>query len=132
MTSTNTIKLNGRNYQTWKFQVKSILANRKLDKIVYVKTENQDEVFTEKDNEAQEILAATLEPQVIAKVINCNTANDIWSRLQSVYEIHGEGNVETLVNRFYTLKMGENEDVSSYIGKIEELAAELESGRKSQ
>lgn len=127
--SNNIIKLNGRNYQSWKFQIKRILASRKLNKIVYVKTEDeaQDDTFIEKNNEAQEILAASLEPSVISKVITCEEAYDIWIRLQSVYEPKGEGNVETLVNRFYALKMQENEEVSSYIGKIEELASELES-----
>lgn len=125
---TTIIKLNGLNYQVWKFQIQKVIKNKKLDKVVYEAIKQEDatkQELVDKDNEAQELLATSVEANIIQKILNCKSSFEIWSRLKTIYELTGDCNLENLLHAFFTIKMKEDEEVASFIGKVEELSAEI-------
>lgn len=119
------VKLTSKNYQNWKFQIKRVIESRDLQDVVYSPGNREDPEYRYKDVTAQEILAGTLDNEVIPKVQSCNTAYEIWDRLQSVYDQKGEANLDMLINNLCGLKMSGHEDMASYIGKIDQLANEI-------
>lgn len=121
-------KLNGKNFSSWKFVITRVIKSKKLDNVVFTKVKPEAiAANTEKEIEAQELLASSLEPNIIAKILTCETANDMWERLVSIYQLTGEGNVESLLTNFWKLQMTESEDMSTWIGRIEESATEIRS-----
>lgn len=121
-------KLNGLNYPSWRFIIEKVIKNRKLQKVTFeeVKQENV-EANADKETEAQELLANSLESNIVTKVLTCNTAHQIWVRLESIYQLKGEGNIESLLTKFWSIKMTEEEEMASWIGRVEELASEIKS-----
>lgn len=120
------VRLNGKNFPSWKFHIQTIIRFRKLENVIFSEVKDEDAVANaDKELEAQELLVSGLDQNIIAEVITCTTANQIWTRLCSIHQLKGEGNVEALLNRFWKLQMSENEDVSSWIGRVEMMATEL-------
>ena len=59
-----------------------------------------------------------------SKVIHCNTTKDIWDKLQTIYE--GDTKVtrdklQTFKYQFEILKMKEEENISKYFERIDEI-----------
>lgn len=122
LSTTSLTKLNGKNYQQWKFHIKRVIASRGLTEVVYQGASDVD-----KELEANELLAGTLEASIMSKVLTCDTSHQIWTKLQSIHEIKGDGNLETMLNHFHGIKMESNEDVFTYIGRVEHAATEIRS-----
>lgn len=121
--SVSAIKLDGTNFPAWKFHLRQVFANRGIEKVVYQGAETDEERV--KDAEARELISSALEPKIINQILTCNTSHAMWSRLVSIYELKGEGNIELLVSKFHSLTMKSNETVSCYIGRVEELVSEI-------
>ena len=84
------VKLDGTNYNLWKYQMQPILANRKLLNVVTGSaTELKPEEVTEKDFQAREIINSSLEPKVMKKVLTCGTARELWTQLKSHFDRDG-------------------------------------------
>lgn len=123
--------LNGKNYQTWKYQIECVISHRELSDVIKSKQQDTDskddtkkKAFDKIDAEARALLVETIEQEVIQKII-CKTAHDIWTRLKGLYESKGECNLDLLINEFGKLDMKPTEDVTSFIGRLEELAVEI-------
>lgn len=126
--------ISGSNFQAWKFQLECLIAGREYGDLVYSKHEDSDSedtakkaLFVKRDAAARALLAETIEQKVIPKIINCKTAHEMWNRLKGIYEKKGDCNLDLLINEFGLAKMQEGEDVSSYIGRMEEMSGEIRS-----
>lgn len=123
--SANITKLNGTNYQGWKFQVTRVLASRRVIDVVTKEVDVELEENKYKDIDAQEILSGSIDIKLISKLGNCTTAYSIWKRLSNMYEMRGECNLSALYNNFSRMTMGQNEEMTTYIGRMEEAATQL-------
>lgn len=109
ISSTLSVKLNGKNYPAWKFSIKETLINRQLASVVYLSSEGLTPSQIElKDAEASELLTNALEPQIFNKILICQTAREIWERLRLIYEQEGDSNLETSIIAWSCMKQGKN------------------------
>lgn len=122
------VKLNGKNYPAWKFTIKKALICRQLTSVVY-DTEHQLSLIERerKDAEASELLTNSLDPRIINKIILCETAREIWERLKSMYEQEGDSNLETSIIDWSNMRQGNNESISDYIGRYDEVVDRITS-----
>ena len=61
---------------------------------------------------------------VFAKVVYCKSTNDIWVKLETIYqgdEKVKESKLLTLKKQFDNLKMSEDENISTYFWRIDEI-----------
>jgi hypothetical protein len=72
--------------------------------------------LNEKNSKAKGTILSSLDDLVFFKIMHCNTAKEIWDKLQNIYE--GDAKVkgaklQTLRANFEKLKMKEDEDIAA-------------------
>ena len=131
-------KLNGVNYQSWKFNVRCALMERGL--WGYVRTENpvvkpelqvasatvSAETVAEsrkklddyilKDDKAYSIIALSVEPDLQIHVSSTTTARDAWDSLREHFEFVSVTTIVRLYKRFYGAKLDEKGDLMKHNG----------------
>lgn len=127
------IRLNGKNYSSWKMIVRRVLMNRRLASVVF---DDEDASLTpeqkfQKDSEAWEILITSMEQAVVDKVVVCQTAREIWERLQGIYEQEGDANLTTNFIQFFTMSMGSTEEMADFIARLEQLVDKIKAQGES-
>ena len=141
------IKLNGTNYQSWKFNVRCLLMAKGL--WGYVRSNNPlvkpelkelgegvtaadvanskallNEYLLEADK-AYSIIALSVEPSLQVHVSSQNTARDAWDALKTQFEFVSVTQCVRLMRRFYAAKMEENGDLMKHITEMVSLAEQL-------
>ena len=110
------------NYTTWKWQVVMILKAKGLyDCVTGVET-----------NEAKNRLAAILLGSALSqlnmqRVINCETAHEIWTALEASFENKSSTEKSMLMEKFTSFNIKSVREISKGIGEIQALAAKLRS-----
>lgn len=123
-------KLNNINWNVWKFQMKVILMAKGLYEITSgkekqpVDDEEKDTKWRLKDAKAQEALVTRMEEEPLSHVMQCETAQNMWEKLESIYDRKSSVSMHLLTEQFYNLKF-ENESVNSFISKITNLCARI-------
>ena len=69
-------------------------------------------------------LQSSLNKKVLAKVLNCKNAKDLWQKLETIYA--GDSKVkkaklQTLRVQYEGLKMKEEENISEYLERVDEV-----------
>ena len=124
-------KLNNFNWNVWKFQIRVVLMAKGLyeitcgdESVPTTATANEVGKWKLKDAKAQEVLIVRMEEEIISYVMQCETAKEMWSKLESIFERKSEVSTHLLNEQFYNLKF-ENETVNSFITKVINLQAKL-------
>lgn len=79
------------------------------------------------DKKAKYVLTQSLELSQVRDILNCKTSNEIWSRLETLYEQKNETNVHLLSAKFFEYKMdSEKMTVSEHVSNVEQMAYHLE------
>lgn len=78
-----------------------------------------------KNAKAKYILASSMEFSQLEYLIICQTANEMWNKLSSIYEQRSAANKSILLSRFYEYRMDVNDTVMQHVSKIENLARQL-------
>lgn len=129
-------------YSLWKFQIKTILNDLGIFGIVCGKekkpqNEQEDnpqavaeiaakiEEWTKRDNKAQRVIATTVEKPPLLHIITCDTANQMWIKLQNVFEQKNESSVHYLQQKFFSFQKEQSDDIASFMSKLEELVQQL-------
>ena len=76
------------------------------------------------NSKARHVIIVLLAPTISRKVMGCNTAKEVWDKLKSIYE--GDPKVKQVKlqrhrEEFENLKMNENEDIATYILRVDEV-----------
>lgn len=120
---------NSDQWNSWKFQIKILLSAGdvfdvvKGDEVKPVKISGQTDAvhsvavkdWQKKDNKAQKIIVTTIGKQPMMHIINCNTSNEMWIKLQSVYEQKSKTNIHLIQQRFYSFKKDPLDDMAIHI-----------------
>lgn len=112
------------NFTTWKWQMEFILNEKGLLEIVKTPTLAGYQP-TKKDLQASSILASSLSQLNMQRVINCRTANEIWTALEASFENKSMTERTMLMDQFTSYKIKSIKDVSVEIGMIQSLANRL-------
>lgn len=115
--------LNEDNYVTWKWQIMMVLKNKGLLDSITTKRTTE----TSRDKQAALIIASALSQQNMQRVINCNTAYEIWTTLEASFENKSSTERAMLLERFHSYKINRVSDISKAIGEIQAKAARLKS-----
>ena len=70
---------------------------------------------------------------VFAKVMHCKTIKEIWDKLQTIYEGYikvKRVELKTFKNQFESLKMKEEEKISEYLERIDEIVNAIQGIRE--
>lgn len=128
--STRIELLNKDNYDTWSMQVEALLV--KNDTWNYVCGETSRPNVTEgdsasvaahrawqqSDRKARADLILSISPAELPNVRHCQTSNEIWMKLKSIYASKGPARKATLLKQLTLQRMQEGEDVREHIGKF--------------
>lgn len=129
------------NWVMWKFQTRVFLN---ADEVFDITSESKkpirsgynaengqaayDKDFTEwkkKDSKAQKIIVRTMAPQPMMHIINCESAYEMWAKLQAVYEQKSSASIHLLQERFYSFVKDPKDGVAVHISKLENLVQQL-------
>lgn len=113
-------KLTGDNWQAWKWQIHNILDAKKLRQVL-----TSEEINTGEELTVRQILSCSLDQKVVNKVIHCQTAQQIWSTLQSSYENKTSFALTDLIGRMNSYRMNNLEQVEKGISEIQSMAVEI-------
>lgn len=126
--SVTTVRFNGDNWTTWKFQTQIILKSKGLFDIITGKTKKPETDtngdWAKKDANAQEIIAVRMEEKPLTHIISCQTACEMWDKLMSIFEQKSQVSIHLLQQRFFSLEFKEG-SVAGFISQLEEIQSNL-------
>lgn len=112
--------LENNNYTIWKQHTKNVLEAKGLLEVVTGTVQD-----ARLESHARALLTSALSAENQMKVINCEKAKRIWTRLEAIYENKSSFEKENLLNKLHSYKINNGKDVSKAIGEMETLAARL-------
>lgn len=110
-------KLNGINYVTWKFTIQTILVARELWDICRVR--NADDSKRVKNAEAKALIFNSMDDTQKARIGNCETAHDLWIKIQETYEGSESNRAAKALQALMTIKCHRNEAVEEFCSRFE-------------
>lgn len=122
-----TLKLNGENWSTWKFQSEVILKSKGLYSVItgeFQRTEANADEWCRKDAKAQEIIALRLKEKPLNHIITCQSAHAMWAKLKAVYEHQSAISVHLLQQKFFNMGYT-NCTVAEFVSQLEEIQQQL-------
>lgn len=126
-------KLNGTNYQTWKFNVKLMLMQKELWGIVdgtdvigdNSETEVLKKKFYARSDKAYSIIALSIETSLQVHIMNTTNPKDAWGILEKQFSFVSITQLVRLTRKFYAASMQEGEDLLRHVTYMTKLAQEL-------
>lgn len=140
----NIVSFDGTNYAEWSTQVKFRLMERglwthiadaplkpqKYKEGEVMKMETKESERYKKrvtanlkldDQKALGVIGKSVKPEFAESIGQAETAAEAWMSLQQIYEGNSAGSLLACRSEFYKLKMGDSEDIVSYLGKLERI-----------
>eukprot|EP00253_Pinus_taeda_P007785 PITA_07785 len=119
-------KLNGTNFSNWKFKMQTLLESANAWSIIFgneQRAENatQEQDWDKRETKAKVILKMSVKDNIIPHIRDCKSAADIWDTIKGLYETQNSNRVLALKGKLFALKMGENESVGGFMGRVKDL-----------
>lgn len=108
------------NYTAWKWITTMVLKSKGLWTLV--SQPNQQNQPREK--QAAILLGTALNYDNMLKVINCQTAHEIWTTLETIYENKSSSEKQMLLGKFHNFKIQPN-NLSKSLSELQAMAARL-------
>ena len=137
-------KMNGRNFTSWKYNVKLLLMNRGLWNIVNKKEKRPPTVKTEDEgkpesvqklkdinewdlraDKAYSIIAINIVKELQIHILSTIDPAEAWDILNKQFALTSIQYVVRLSRRFYTETMSEDEDMNEFLTRMTTMAQEL-------
>ncbi|CAG4933546.1 unnamed protein product [Colias eurytheme] len=117
-------KFDGTNFKQWKFQIKCALRAKGLD-INIPKPATNATQWNKDDGMAMYIITSAMDFKQVALIENCESALEVLTKLESIYEQKSEMTKMMLHERFYQYKMSTGDSIAQHIAKVESMAKQL-------
>ncbi|CAK9818809.1 Retrovirus-related Pol polyprotein from transposon TNT 1-94 [Anthophora quadrimaculata] len=122
--------LNKENYDTWKIQMRALLV--KNDAWCYVSGEAKAPIVTANDptsealfrtwagndEKAKSDIILSINPSELKQVKDCKTSNEVWQKLEQIYQSRGPARKATLLKKLILQRMNEGEDVREHLRRF--------------
>lgn len=118
--------LNKDNYETWKIQMRAVLIKNDMwgyavGTILKPEVVEGDAVlaqaaerWTQADLKAQSDIVLAMNPSEIKQIKTCETAREIWTKLEGIYQSKGPARKAALLNSLISLRMKEGDDAREH------------------
>lgn len=118
--------IDAESYQVWKFKLIVILKANDIYKLVTEETLEAQRTaeWKKKDANAQKALIITMDAKPLMHVIHCETAYDMWKKLESIYERSTSQQKYNLLQEFFGYTY-DKADIATHISELENLAYRL-------
>lgn len=131
-------KFDGSNYHAWKYQIMQSFITLDVEDIVYgeeKKPEGQDLEKLKKWRQSNSTAILTMTTSMTLTIVNmvrgCETANEMWEKLESLYEGRTRADKVAILDKFHAARMEPDENVATYITRLENFSHQLkEAGEK--
>lgn len=121
------------NYHDWCFAITKVLTLKGLKKCIKAKqvAEGQPAVAEEEDetklDQAQSILALSVEKNLFVHIRTCESALQMWKKFQSLFEDRGLQRKTTLLRTLISFKLDDCSGMQEYIDGIMNTSSKLQS-----
>lgn len=131
----NLIKLDGKNYQMWKFGISFLLDAKELTEFIDGTDEepnktanlNDWKVWKKNRSQAAVILLSSVDQALHPNLINCTSPEALWNKLHALYGEASEDAAVTAWQQYYDFKITDSEPVNGQIEKFGSICNKLES-----
>lgn len=120
----NIEKLNGSNYETWKFEMKMVLIREELWAVVEDELpaeSSQTGAWKTKNMKALSTIALCVEKSQFPLIKKCESAKDSWKKLEEFHVQRTAGSKMYWLKKVFTKKMQPGQDVNSFLLEFDEL-----------
>lgn len=123
------VHLGEENYVTWKWHMTMILTTKGLFDCVEEETPGGGPIQTDETKQCQAatLIAGALSEANMQRVVNCNTAFEIWTALEASFENKSSSERTMLLEKFHSYKIHSVSNISRALGDIQAKAAKLKS-----
>lgn len=128
----NITKLNGSNFQTWKFQVTALLiANGVYDVVSGERTipeeasQNVHKLWVKDNAKAMFLISTSIGETQLECLLTCTSAKQMWDQLSCIHEQKSASNKLVLIQRFHEYRMSANDSVVQHVAKVKNMASAL-------
>jgi hypothetical protein len=95
-----------------------------INPLVTPPTDKDGKKLSENNSKDKGTILSSLVDLVFVKVMHCDSAKDLWDKIQNIYE--GDAKVkgaklQIFRAKFEQLKMKEDEDIASYLLRVDEI-----------
>lgn len=133
-------KLNESNFHEWRQRIQMVLALRDMDDMLNKENTPREEdtqamaLWERRDVKARAIIGLTLGSEQLEHVAGCDTAADMWTTLQDVFQRKSLMNKMKARREFYSVMMDPSEKMLTYINRVRNLGENLKAmgGEASQ
>jgi transposase InsO family protein len=132
ISTANVTKLDGNNFQLWKFQMGTIFVAAGVDDIVNgirIKPKETEEealkAWKKDDAKIMFLISTAMEIQQVECVLSCKSGREMWTKLSAIHEQKSESNKMILMQRFHEYRMNTSDSVVQHIAKIQNMADQL-------
>lgn len=130
----NVEPLNGNNYESWSFRVKTILIENDVEEMIrikYVRETYADDATREqarkKDNRCKTIIVQCIDDTQIDIIRDKETSYEMWKSIQEMYERRGLSGQLLLRRKLMSLKMEETDKLDDFILNFDHTLSQLKS-----
>ena len=131
------------NWAVWKFQIKIMFMAKGVYSIVEGTEEKptapeagadanivatfQKELanWTKNDAIAQKYIVTTIDNTPMLHIIDCSSAQEMWEKLQKVYENKSDTSIHILQQEWFNYKKNTSDDMATHISKVQDLSCRL-------
>ncbi|XP_064541216.1 uncharacterized protein LOC135430471 isoform X2 [Drosophila montana] len=116
------------NFETWKIQMQAVLIKNYLWNYVngmHVRTEANALQWESEDARAKSEIILAMSSSELKHVKNCETSNDMWKELHSIYQSTWPARKAVLLKSLILLKMESGGDMRQHVDKFFDIADKL-------
>ena len=126
--------LNGKNFQSWKYNMKIVLMGRGLWNILVGRevppiqdADNTDKIeqFYARSDRAYSLIALSVEKSLQIHIVATTDPKEAWEILKSQFSFVSITQIVRLKRKFYAATMHENDDLMEHLTMMSTLAQEL-------
>lgn len=129
---------------TWKFQIKVLMIANECMAIVdgsfpkptplqenveaaqRVAYQRELKTWQKLDGTAQKLIVLHVSEQCLLHIINCESAYEMWRKLQSIYEGRTETSIHLLQQKWFSLTKESTDDLATHIARIRDISHKLQ------
>lgn len=113
-------KLEQTNFTTWKWQILNVLKAKRLETAIAT-----GQVENHIQQSALALIGSALNEENKMLVVGCQTAIEVWQRLESVYENKTTFEKQELLSQLHSYRITSVANVAKALGEMQTLASKL-------